>query len=233
MTFQMMKPDDYKTLGDVAQMLAQSGFFKDAQTRAQAFTKVMAGAELGLKPFAAMTAFHVIEGKPAPSANTYAAFVRRHPFYDYKVTETTAEACAITFTRGEKDPKSGKQVDPETLGSLRLTLKDLPSNLTGRATWKNYPQQMLFARTISTGVRTFCPDVFAGALVYTKEEMDDVAADRSEVRQVQAEVLPGRFTPEPGTDAELGQAEAVAAREGRDLEIEEPAWDEPAAGGGA
>lgn len=211
-----MKPDDYKALGDVAEMLARSGFFKDAQTRAQAFAKVLAGAELGLKPFAAMTALHVIEGKPCPSSNTYAAFIRRHPHYDYKVHETTTTACRIEFFRGEKDPKSGKLIEPESLGVLRLTLQDIPASLTGRATWKNYPQQMLFARTISTGSRTFCPDVFAGAVVYTQEEMREVQ-DLGTVRPV--------GPPEIGSDAELGQAEAQAASEGRDLSLEEPEWD--------
>jgi len=39
------------------------------------------------------------------------------------------------------------------------------------SSWEKYPQNMLFARAISSGVRIYCPDVFNGNLVYVPEEM--------------------------------------------------------------
>lgn len=219
------KAEDYTLLMQLSTDLAKSGFFKDAQSASQAFAKVLAGAELGLAPFAAMTAFHIIEGKPAPAANTYASFVRSHPHYDYRVIEHTRTACAIEFFRGAKDPASGKLKDPEKLGALRLDIREIPPQLLGKPNWKNFPRQMLFARTISEGTRTFCPDVFRGATVYVKEEMEDARA-LEEIRDVPAQV----FT--PGSDAELGQAEAQAARDGREVEYDEPDFA-PAQGGGA
>jgi hypothetical protein len=41
----LMKHEDYQALDNVARSLSASGYFKDAATAAQAFAKVLAGAE--------------------------------------------------------------------------------------------------------------------------------------------------------------------------------------------
>lgn len=209
------KAEDYTLLMQLSTDLAKSGFFRDAQGASQAFAKVLAGAEMGLAPFAAMTAFHCIDGKLSPAANTFASFVRSHPYYDYRVTCHTREVCEIEFFRGAKDQASGKVKDPEKLGVLRVNMKDVPTHLTGKPNWKNFPRQMLFARAISEGARAFCPDVFRGATIYTREELED-ARDLEQVRDISAQV----FT--PGSDAEMGQVEAQAETAGREVVVDEP-----------
>ena len=40
-----------------------------------------------------------------------------------------------------------------------------------QTTGRSIPQNMLFARAISSGTRLYCPDVFNGNLVYVPEEL--------------------------------------------------------------
>lgn len=46
-----------------------------------------------------------------------------------------------------------------------------------------YPQNMLFARAISSGVRRYCPDVFNGNLVYVPEELGAQVDEDGEIVQ--------------------------------------------------
>ena len=45
---------NFDNISKAAQALQKSGYFSDVKTEAQAIVKVMAGAELGLPPFASM-----------------------------------------------------------------------------------------------------------------------------------------------------------------------------------
>jgi hypothetical protein len=69
----------------VAKGLAESGLFKDAKQAGQAFAKILAGRDLGLTPFEAMSALHVIEGKIEAGADLHATKVRQRDGYDYRV----------------------------------------------------------------------------------------------------------------------------------------------------
>lgn len=157
----------------VGRVLAQSGYFKDARQEAQAVAKVLYGQELGIGPVTAMMSIHIIEGKPAASANLVAARIKTSGRYDYRVREHSAQACVIEFF--ERDHAGNR----ETLGIVSWSMDDArAAGLTGRAPWKSYPRAMLFARAITEGARTHCPDVFGGAPVYTPEELGaDVDAE--------------------------------------------------------
>jgi hypothetical protein len=154
------------TIDDVARvsrMFADSGFFTDAREAAQCGVKIMAGAAWGIDAFTAMVGIHIIQNKPTVSAGLMAAAVKGHPKYDYRVRDRTDSVCRIEFFEGA-----------ESLGVNEYTL-DMASRagLLSNPTWKKYPEAMLFARCMSSGVRTFCPDVFH-ATVYTPEELGAV-----------------------------------------------------------
>lgn len=169
----------------LGEVLVKSKFFKDASEHAQAVVKVLAGRELGLGPIASMTGFHIVEGKPSMSANLYASFVRRHPHYDYRVRENTPERCVVEFLYyrfGKSQPGEPESLGKETWDAARVKAAGLGT----KKNWLAYPQAMLFARTISSGVRTYCPDVFHGA-TYVEGELD---ATEPEARPVAAEVRP-------------------------------------------
>lgn len=181
--------DDMTRLGDV---LAASKFFKDSTQAAQCVVKILYGAELGIGPVTAMMGIHIIDGKPSLSANLLASRVKTSERYDYRVREHTAETATVEFfERGE------------SLGVSRWTAKEAAqAGLAGKQNWKNYPRQMLFSRAMSEGVRTFCPDLFGGAPVYTPEELGAevdgesgepilMTADGTQVYRETGEVVPG------------------------------------------
>ena len=153
-------------LARVAKMLSLSGYFEakgDGDVAiAQIATKILAGRELGYGPFASVNGIHVIQGKPAISANLMAAAVKAHPNYDYRVRENTDKIVAIEFFQLG-----------ESLGTSQFSTKDAQAAGLNSAMWKKYPRNMLFARAMSNGVRWHCPDVFSGTAVYTPEELDN------------------------------------------------------------
>lgn len=147
----------------VSKLFAESGLFTDTKTQAQCFVKVMAGAEMGLPPFTAMNAFHIIQGKVAMAASTIAARIKSSGRYNYITTEKTAARCVVDFY------EHGKKIHTETWDAARA----------GKAGVKNmdkFPDAMLFSRAISAGARVACPDVIGS--YYTPEEMGaDVDAE--------------------------------------------------------
>lgn len=151
----------YDELQKAALALFQSGFFKDVSSQAQAIVKVMAGAELGLPPFASMTGIHIIQGKPVLGANVIATLVKNDPRYDYKIKQCNGAVCELEWF------ENGKPV-----GSASFTLDEAKAaGLLGKDNWAKYPSDMLFARAISRGARRYAPGIFGGSPVYTPEEM--------------------------------------------------------------
>jgi hypothetical protein len=151
---------DWWMLGDV---LARSGYFKDAADAAKAAVKVLAGRELGIGPVAAMVGIDIIEGQPSYSANLLAALIKsKRPAYDYRVVEHTHEMCAIRFFQDGKE-----------IGVSTFTLDDAKTAglLRPGSNWTKYPRNMLFARAMTNGQAWFCPDVTHGVRVYDPEEL--------------------------------------------------------------
>ena len=69
-------------LSTAATAMHASGYFGDVKSQAQAMVKVMAGAEIGLPPFASMSGIHIVNGKPTLGANLIATLVKNDPRYD-------------------------------------------------------------------------------------------------------------------------------------------------------
>ena len=167
LSLQVQSVDD---LARLARVFAASGLFgragnQDTQV-AECAIRLMAGMEAGFSPFASATGVHIINGRPAFSANLLAQAVRRHPDYDYRVLEKTAQLCRIRFlSRGEE------------LGEETFTIEMAErAGLLKNPTWRSYPEAMLFSRALTAGMRTHCPDALGGHPAYTPEELgaDDV-----------------------------------------------------------
>jgi hypothetical protein len=147
----------------IAKLFAESGMFQDAKGAAQCFVKIVAGAELGIPPFTAMSAFHVIQGKPVMAANTIAARLKASGKYDYRIIEKNADRCTIDFFQ------AGQKVYTETWDVKRAAK-------AGVKNMDKYPEAMLFARCITAGARAIAPDVVGQ--FYTPDELGaEVDAD--------------------------------------------------------
>lgn len=162
----VMSADEADQLKRTAQVLAESGFFKDARDGTKAMAKILAGRDLGLSPFEAMSALHVIEGKIEASADLHASRVKASTKYDYQVVTHTATECSIEFFEFMDGERA-------TLGFSEFTMADAEAaGLAKRDVWKKYPRNMLFARAMSNGVAWHCPDVMGGLRIYTTGELE-------------------------------------------------------------
>jgi hypothetical protein len=191
-----------------AKMMVASGYFdasRDAhQAIAQIAVKIMAGKELGYGPFASVQGIHVIQGKPAVSANLMAAAVKGHPHYDYKIRCMSNDKVAIEFFE-----------DSQPAGVSEFTAQDaVTAGLTGKDMYKKFPRNMLFARALSNGVRWYCPDVFSGNVVYVPEELgaetdgDGAVIVTSESHPVAISTTNG-YKPEPQDYPTVAEIEAT------------------------
>lgn len=190
----------YAEIEQVGKAFVASGMFGgDMDRTSKAITKIMAGQELGLAPFASMRAVHVIEGNATLSANTMAGMVKSSGRYDYDIKKKELDGCVIDFyeLRSGKRTKIGTEsfdidearmaglLDPECEEApLKHNIRPISrwnkwkkqneskDGCMCKDNWKNYPKAMMFARCISNGVRTYCPDVFSGMLVYTPDELN-------------------------------------------------------------
>lgn len=149
-------------LQTAANAMHASGMFADVKTQAQALVKIMAGAEMGLPPFASMSGIHLVQGKPVLGANLIATLVKNDPRYDYRVKRADAVACEIVWY------ENGQPV-----GESSFTMAEAAAaGLTGKDNWKKYTSDMLFARALTRGARRYAPGIFGGAPVYTPDEFN-------------------------------------------------------------
>ena len=147
----------------IADTFHKSGMFSDIKSQAQAMVKIMAGAEMGISPFAAMSGIHIIQGKPTIGAGLMAARVKGFGKYDYRVTEHSEKVCSIDFFQGK-----------DKIGNSTFTIQD--AQKAGTKNIDKFPKNMLFARAMSNGVKWFTPDIYESP-VYVPEEMEAIATD--------------------------------------------------------
>lgn len=210
--------EDLARVGDV---FVRSGFFADTRDAAQAIVKVMAGQELGFAPIASMTGVYIVKGKVSLSANLIAAAVKRSGRYTFRVRKHDAQVCEIEFFELDK---SGNK---ESIGVSSFSMKearegqinmDWDKHSNGwkeKATWKNFPRNMLYARAMSNGAKWYCPDVFGGP-VYTPDELGaTIDGETGEVIDIE----PANHTPAAPAPAQIAApVEPVAMANSEQIE---------------
>jgi hypothetical protein len=201
LSLQVNSVDD---LARLARVFASSGLFGRGQNQdqliAECAVRLMAGMEAGFSAFASATGVHIIEGKPAFSSNLLAQAVRRHPAYDYRVLEHTDKVCRIQFFAHGK---------PLGVSEWTMAMAER-AGLSTKTNWRRYPEAQLFARTMSAGVRTHCPDALGGAVAYVPEELggdegEIVEATVTEAPAPAAAPAPAQPAPDP-VDAAVAAA---------------------------
>ena len=187
MDFDMTRPKTLLQAFTVAQYLANSGMFPDAQSARQAFGKIAIALDLGLSPTQGLRSIHIIEGKPELGFDVIGALLKAAG-YSWRTEFEGREACNITFY----------SPDGAELGVSDFTMDDAKAaGLAGKKNWTAYARNMLFARALSNGARWFAPEVFGGAvygegeisgkdlkeglptLTIEPEDMDDFGDDQS------------------------------------------------------
>lgn len=169
----------------LGKIFAESGLFTDVKSQSQAVVRILAGQEIGIPAFAAISGIHIIQGKPTIGAGLMASRVKGSGKYDYKVKEHTDKICSIDFYEKEQRPGGAH---PVMIGNSTFTIED--AKKAGTKNLDKFPKNMLFARALSNGVKFFTPDIFAGP-VYVPEEMGSITEDvqHEEVRIITKETV--------------------------------------------
>ena len=160
--------NDLATTGDtqlgellnVAEVFAKSGIFPDARDYNLCAAKLIVGNSMGLNSYESMTGLNFIKGKPTLAAATMASAIKRSGKYDYRAQKSATE-CRITFY-----DVTGSE--PRSIGTSHWTLEMAKRAGLGGDNWRKYPEAMLFARCISDGYKTHCPDALGQAAVYVE-----------------------------------------------------------------
>ena len=198
----LMISDEFKTMVEVSLALFESQYFsKEVKNKAQALVKVMAGAEVGIPPFASMSGIYIVNGKPTLGSNLVATLVKNDARYDYKVRTNNNTECSIAWFENSA-PVGISGFTIEEARTAGLATKDV---------WQKYPSDMLFARALTRGARRFAPGIFGGTVVYTPEEVGaDVEGPYGRI--IEGESLPARISTsmggEPLTPKEAGDDSA-------------------------
>lgn len=175
----------------LAKHFFDSGFFPDLKSMSQAVVKIVAGEELGLGPMTSMQGFHIIKGKPAMSANLLGVKAKQSGRYNFRPVEVDDKHAKIIWFEGA-----------EKIGHSEFTIEQAEKAklLTKDSGWEKYPEDLLFARALSRGVRRFCPEVTAGVPAYTPEELGAEVDQQGEPLYVEATVeevpAPEQLSPE-------------------------------------
>lgn len=123
---------------------------------------ILAGHEAGVSPMQALQKIHVIEGRPALSAELMRGLVLQH---GHEIWFEEQSSTRVTI--------GGKRAGGTRETKVTWTMDDAKrAGLSDRANWKKYPTAMLTARATSQLCRAVFPDVLAG-LSHTIEELTD------------------------------------------------------------
>lgn len=122
---------------------------------------ILYGREAGLSPMTALSQTHVIEGKPALSAEAMRGLVLRAG-HQIQTLEATG---AIVRMRGRR--RGEEEWGAEVVWTIDMARA---AGLTGKNNWKNYPRQMLTARCSAELCHRDFPDVIFG--YRAAEELD-------------------------------------------------------------
>ena len=160
-------------LPDIHSMAKQafSSNLYPVKSEAQAFAVLMTAQSRGMHPWAALEQFHVMEiqGKVRLSMKAEAMLAHFHQAGGHsKIVKNTATECDIELSH----ERGG------TFLSHYDTTMAERAGLLGKDVWKKYPEDMLFARAVSRGIRKVLPEAVLG--IYTPEETEEILTGRME-----------------------------------------------------
>jgi hypothetical protein len=122
---------------------------------------ILYGDEIGLGPMQSLRSIRIIDGTPTLYAEAQRALVLAagHEMWPDELTVTRVTWC-------------GRRRDSDHVATVSWTMDDASrANLAGKQTYRNYPRQMLSARSSADVVRAIFADVTGGLAAY--EEMQD------------------------------------------------------------
>jgi len=199
----------------VSEYMAASGYFADAPKTSQAAVKIMLGRDLGVSASVAMVSIHVGKsGRPSLSGALIAALLKRAG-YSWKFITHTALECTAAFYYGDKPmtDEAGKRTTVTwTYDDAKKALLTGPvGDSKAPSMYDKYGADMLYNRMIVRFQRRFAPEVTAGMVVYTPDELEEIE-DRDLDDEIERKNAPG---------VAAAKAQAVADRKIAELKATE------------
>jgi hypothetical protein len=141
--------------------------FTPEQATAAVTACILFGAEIGIGPMQSLSKIHIVEGRPAPSAEL-ARSLLLSAGHDMWVEEATTTRVTV----------AGKRANSDHVQKVTWTMDDAKkAGLAGKQNWAKYPRQMLAARATAELARLVAPDALGGISVFAEEIGDDEPAD--------------------------------------------------------
>jgi hypothetical protein len=158
----------------MAKAITKSGLF-GIKSPEQAVALMLVAQSEGRHPASVASEFDIIQGRPALKSQ---AALARFQAAGGKIQWTSRgpSKCSAKFAHAQG-------------GELEITWTMERANaagLTGKATWRQYPDQMLSARVVAEGVRAVFPACLNG--VYLAEEVQDFDSKPTKVSATQVYV---------------------------------------------
>jgi hypothetical protein len=187
----------------MGEMIAKSAMF-GAKNDSQGMIIAATCHQEGISYLSFKRTFHLVDGTPSMRADAMAAEFRKRGG-KYKVEERTKLRAAATFEfEGQVVPFEFTMKQAEEAGLTKC--KDgIKTN------WKNFPENMLWARMISNAVRVLCPEVCAG--LYTPEEVSDFVPEPRQEKVIPTETAAKKASkpkPEPKPEPEPETIDTIA-----------------------
>lgn len=160
-------PHTYSEIYELSSAMHKSQMF-GVKSPEQAMVVLMTGLELGFSPAQSFRSIHVINNKPALSADMMVAVCKSRPYLCkfFRLVESTDERATYETHRvGEPAPVS-----------ITFTIQDAEkAGLLSNAMWQKFRPQMLRARAASGLVRVVYSDLILG--LYTDEEAREIPVE--------------------------------------------------------
>jgi 5'-3' exonuclease len=158
-----LEPNSMGTAYKLAKALAESRLYQRFPNAEAIFAVVLRGREMGVGALTALDSFHVIEGKPSPSAYFIIARAKAHPDCEYFMCTETTTASSTWETKNRCNPKSSK---------LTYTIEDAQAAglLSRGGNWKARPAEMLRKTAGVQLARMEYPEAALG--LYAVEELE-------------------------------------------------------------
>jgi len=147
--------------------------------QSKAVVKILAGAEMGLKPIFSMQKLYIVDGQIYKSAQVCAALINQSAQYRYKTIKKTATEAEIDFYAKIDDKW-------ELAHKQTYSIEDAKrSNLANRATYQKDPAEMLWNRCMTRGSATVAADVIGGL-----PSIEDRELETGTYREIPSGALP-------------------------------------------
>jgi hypothetical protein len=157
-------------LWETAQRVAASGLFA-VKNPEQAFVLMLLCQEEGIPPIRAMRRYHIVDNRPVLRSDATQGDLMQAGWKVAPISRTATEAAA-TFSHPTKLPEGF---------TLAVTFEQFrAAGITNKNNWKNYPDDMLWARLVVKACRTLDPGILAGVLSESEaEDMGDIATPQA------------------------------------------------------